>query len=485
MSVIRLSPALASQEVFPQLPAISAALARKDSTIWGTQYSEEISRRLDWIDLSHSSRELLPLLDSLWVWARERKFQRIILAGMGGSSLAAQVIAQSHNKDLLVLDSTDPDSVNGALAQDLGESLLIVSSKSGTTIETLTHWAIFEAEMRGVGIDPTEQIIIITDPDSPLDIQGRNSGYRVFHGNPKVGGRYSALSIFGLLPAALLGIDVSLLLDDADEALIEILQESSPATKVASYLAQERFFLIKDSANALGGFGLWVEQLIAESTGKDGKGILPLARNESAFGLPTIDLASDLIAPLGAQFILWQWISALLGALLEVNPFNQPDVETSKKETVALLELASRDQKVISGGELLEKLEQVSQVRDIGYISLQIYLDQRSDEKIEELQLLLEKRYQRPVSISWGPALLHATGQFHKGGPQVGVFIQITGDSEIDIAIPGKNQSLQQLILAQADGDAKALEAKKNPVYRVHLSKRKSGIETLLKIFKS
>jgi glucose-6-phosphate isomerase len=485
MSVIKLCAALASQEVFPQLPAISAALARKDPTIWGPQYSEEISRRLDWIDLSHSSRELLPLLDSLWVWARERKFQRVILAGMGGSSLAAQVIAHSCNKELLVLDSTDPHSVRGLLDQDLSESLLIVSSKSGTTIETLTHWAIFEAEMKRVGIDPTEQIIIITDPDSPLDIQGRKLGYRVFHGNPKVGGRYSALSIFGLLPAALLGIDVSLLLDDADEALIEILQESSPASKVASYLAKERFFIIKDHASTLGGFGLWVEQLIAESTGKNGKGILPLVRSENAFGLPAIDLASDLIAPLGAQFILWQWVSALLGALLEVNPFDQPDVESSKKETVALLEVATRDQKMISGEALMQELEQVFTVRDISYISLQIYLDQRSDKKIEELQLLLEKRYQIPVSISWGPALLHSTGQFHKGGPQVGVFIQITGDSEVDLPIPGRNLSLQQLILAQADGDAKSLEAKKNPVYRVHLSKRKSGIETLLEIFKS
>jgi len=485
MSIIKLSPALTSQEVSPQLVKISASLAKKDPTIWGAQYSEEISRRLDWVDLSQSSRALLPVLDALWVWARERKFQRVFLAGMGGSSLAAQVIAQSFNKELLVLDSTDPDLVNQFLRQDLSESLLIVSSKSGTTIETMTHWAIFEAEMTSAGIDPTQQIIIITDPNSPLDTQASAAGYRVFHGNPKVGGRYSALSIFGLLPAAVLGIDVSLLLDDADDGLAEILKEGSPAIKIAHFLAEDNFFVIKDSDGSLPGFGLWVEQLIAESTGKNGKGILPLPRDKSVFALPVIDLSTDLIAPLGAQFILWQWISALLGALLEVNPFDQPDVEASKKETLSLLIAPTSAQRGISGHELVEKLDQVCRERKIGYISLQLYLNPRSDEKILELQTLLEKKYQLPVACSWGPSLLHSTGQFHKGGPQVGVFIQITGDCEIDISIPGKNQSLQQLILAQADGDATALQGKKNPVYRVHLSKRKSGIETLLNIFKS
>ena len=263
------------------LNAITSRLANKDSNIWGPDAQAEAEIRLDWVDLPTTSRDLLPVLDALSAWSREIGHTNFILCGMGGSSLAPEVIAAHYKRALIILDSTQPDQVNDALKSDLSKSCIIVASKSGSTIETASQKALFEEALVSSGLDPSNHMVIVTDPDSPLHKSALEDGLKVVTANPKVGGRFSALSAFGLTPAALIGIDVSVLLDDAYEAAQEFTKTDSPVVAFASLLAKPEFAFAKfyDRNSDFPGLADWIEQLVAESTGKEGRGVLPVILN--------------------------------------------------------------------------------------------------------------------------------------------------------------------------------------------------------------
>jgi glucose-6-phosphate isomerase len=252
-------------------------IAAKDATTWGVTAQAEAAIRLNWVDLDESSRPLLPQLDALAAKFRERT--DLILCGMGGSSLAPEVIAQTFKKKVFILDSTDPDYLAHALTGDASKLLVLVASKSGSTIETSSQRSFFEKYLRDAGLNPVDHMIFVTDPGSPLDIDVRKAGFAVINADPKVGGRFSALTAFGLTPAALMGVDASVLLDQASDCRELILSNPEPILDVAYLLLtqSEQFLGFTDSGSSFPGLSDWIEQLIAESTGKDQRGRLPIA----------------------------------------------------------------------------------------------------------------------------------------------------------------------------------------------------------------
>jgi glucose-6-phosphate isomerase len=497
-----------SSALYQKLEGVHARLALKDPTIWGPEAQAEAAVRLNWVDLPESSRSLLPEIDALV--ARFPHITRVILAGMGGSSLAPEVIAQSFKKTLFILDSTDPEYFAHALTEDLSSTLLIVSSKSGSTIETSSARAIFTAAYQDQGLDLASHILIITDPGSPLDLQARSQGLAVINADPHVGGRFSALTAFGLVPAAFTGVDVSVLLDQASDMKADFLHDSTPIIDVASLLITEskQYIAFVDQGSGLAGLSDWIEQLIAESTGKSGVGRLPIAVDDvttaaigGALRVSFSEGDADLVTvgSLGEHFIFWEWVTALMGSALDIDPFNQPNVTEAKNATSQLLEGWNGvlpqftadyiDESVAIFGEdktlhqsLISFFETVP---PDGYISIHAYLDRRDDEKVRELQSIISKKTGKPVTFGWGPRFLHSTGQFHKGGQQNGAFLQITGDSAKDLDIPGQNFTLQTLLMAQALGDHAALQKRKFPLLRLHLEDRSAGILQLLTVARS
>lgn len=487
---------------FIALVEASERLSKKDAALWGPQAAHEAALRLDWIDLPQTSRALLPELDALA--AKFRHCTRVVLCGMGGSSLAPEVIAATYGKELFVLDSTDPDYVAHALASNLTTTVVLVSSKSGSTIETASQRALFEEHFTSAGLQPTEHMVIITDPDSPLDQDARTRGFTVLNADPHVGGRFSALSAFGLLPATLIGIDVSTLLDSASDAMDHFQGSRSTAVATAYLLAYHagRYLAFSDSDSGMPGLSDWIEQLIAESTGKEQAGLLPVVLESATapIGGEGIRIAfagsSDLVieADLGEHFIFWEWVTALIGSALQIDPFNQPNVTEAKIQTAALLERWSgtlprfapqrRDGAVEIFADATSTEDALTQVIDAvandGYIAVMAYLDRREDQELAQLRRVLADRSGRPVTFGWGPRFLHSTGQFHKGGPRNGVFLQITAEPHKDIAIPGQEFTFQTLIMAQALGDAQALTSRNFTLVRLHCKERRAGVAEIL-----
>ena len=482
---VLLSPEI--EKIVPpeELLSISKRIAQKDVTIWGP--GTEAPTRMGWVDLATRSRILLPLLDALSVSMRDRGMEEVVLSGMGGSSLAPEVIARSFASDaarrLTILDSTHPDFIESILHRDLSRTMFVISSKSGTTIETSSHLAAIRQALREQSLDPIDHLLVVTDPGSPLEELATEQSWRCVVGDPEVGGRFSALSAFGLVPTALLGLDPSLILDDAEELLAKI---HEPATKIALYLAQERFVYFKDSGSNVPGLADWIEQLIAESTGKQGKGVLPIALNSSEphSDDPVIDLANTVVAPLGAHFILWEWVTALLGYLLKVDPFDQPDVQATKSKTSEVLRTVASLRPEDGAIPIDQFASAVNQLlRGRSYLAICAFLDPRDSTSIAQLQGVLAKRFRVPVAFGWGPRFLHSTGQFHKGGPHEGVFISITSKSKANVEIPGRDFSFDSLILAQAWGDRMALVESGSPVIQIHLDDPKVEINRLLAQF--
>lgn len=478
-------------------------LAIKDSTIWGAQAQAEASIRLNWIDLPESSRDLLPQFDALA--AKHRDKTDVILCGMGGSSLGPEVIAQSFNKKLFILDSTDPDYVAHALNIDLARAVVIVSSKSGSTIETASQRALFEAAFTGAELNPLHHMVFVTDPGSPLDKQVREAGFTVVNADPCVGGRFSVLSPFGLLPAALIGVDVSVLLDNASDAKKAFLADPTLVCDIAYLLSfvADQYVSFTDAGSGMPGLSDWIEQLIAESTGKNQIGRLPIVAETldsgsqgAAFSVAFSGVA-DLVltADLAAQFIVWEWVTALIGAALSIDPFNQPNVTEAKEQTSALLndwkgvlpeftaDGTSGSVEIFGAGNNVKEAlqELIASIPADGYIAVMAYLDRRDDARLMELRSLIAEKSGRPVTFGWGPRFLHSTGQFHKGGQQNGAFLQITGSVKRDIAIPGQSFGFKTLVAAQALGDGKALASRKYPLLRLNLLNRAVGIDELLK----
>jgi glucose-6-phosphate isomerase len=497
-----------SDDLYVRLVGVHQKIAQKDPLTWGPEAAAEAAIRLNWVDLPESSRTLLPEIDALT--AKFRHIKTIVLAGMGGSSLAPEVIAKSFGHELFILDSTDPNYLAHVINGDLSSTLVVVSSKSGSTIETSSARAAFSAAFTKAGLAIADHMVVVTDPDSPLDRDARAQGLSVISADPHVGGRFSALSAFGLVPSALAGVDVSLLLDAASDCKKNFLLDGSSIVDVAWLLSTQvkQYVAFIDANSKTPGLSDWIEQLVAESTGKSGVGRLPIAAEDlasaaigGAFTISFSELGADLNCEgeLGEHFIFWEWVTALVGAALEIDPFNQPNVTEAKNATSALLsEWGGRlpsftpdgSDKSVGifgvGSSVTDALQSfVANVKDGGYISIHAYLDRRDDVRLEELRKLLTLKSGHPVTFGWGPRFLHSTGQFHKGGQQNGSFLQITGETSCDFEIPGSNFGFKTLLMAQALGDNRALEQRKFPLLRLHLQDRSAGITQILEAARS
>ncbi|MEY3908167.1 MAG: hypothetical protein RLZZ90_74 [Actinomycetota bacterium] len=501
---------------------VASRIAAKDFTLWGKDAEAESSIRLGWVT---SATDSAPLVDSILALKAEfaaKGVTRFVLCGMGGSSLAPEVITRTAGVDLVVLDSTHPNQIGAALAGDLAKTAIIVSSKSGSTVETDSQKRIFEKAFTDAGIDKTDRVVVVTDPGSPMEAAAKADGYRIFNADPTVGGRYSALTAFGLVPSGLAGVDIKGLLNDAN-AVAELLASddaNNPALILGAALAttpgefgnRDKIGIVSDGTPIVG-FGDWAEQLIAESTGKLGKGVLPVAlqpdSQELHSGLADL-LAVHVVADatvasgdavavsgsLGAQFLLWEYATVIASRLIGVNPFDQPDVESAKIAARAMLE--SRDAVIpaqfvaegvevrstelaLNGSTLSEAVKALlaKLSDDDGYVSIHAYLDRTSAPEAEELRDLFAKKTRRPVTFGWAPRFLHSTGQYHKGGPRQGVFLQVVSVSDQDIQVPGRDFTFGELIASQAAGDAKVLGALGRPVLTLTLAEAKAGLETL------
>jgi glucose-6-phosphate isomerase len=495
-------------EIYRKLREAHPRIANKDASTWGSKASTEAAIRLNWVDLPESSQQLLPQIDE--IAKRFASHSRVVLCGMGGSSLGPEVIALTYKKDIFIFDSTDPNYARHAIGTDLAHTLVVVSSKSGSTIETASQRALFQGQFESAGLNPADHVLFVTDPGSPLDIQVRSAGYAVINADPNVGGRFSVLSAFGLVPSALIGAPVDQILKDASAEKSAFLSDDQTILDVAYLLVTQaqQYIAFTDAGSHVPGLSDWIEQLIAESTGKDGIGRLPIATEDSArarvggsFTVAFAGSGTDLIVegPLGAHFIFWEWVTALMGAALKLDPFNQPNVTEAKEQTssaltewnnvVPTLTPACTDKSVEifgDGQSLKDALATfIEDVRDGGYIAIMAYLDRRDDVKVAELRAILAEKSARPTTFGWGPRFLHSTGQFHKGGQKNGSFLQITGETSTDYEIPGRDYSLRTLLFAQAIGDNRALATRKYPLLRLHLQNRKAGIDEILAAAKS
>jgi glucose-6-phosphate isomerase len=482
--------------LYRKLSEANARLAKKDPNLWGEKASTEAKIRLNWVDLAESSRDLLPILDALAAKYRNRE---VILCGMGGSSLAPEVIAETYRKELLVFDLTDPNYAAHALKRDLKNSLVVVSSKSGSTIETAAQRAAMESALISQGLDPKAHMVFVTDLDSSLDAEAKAAGYTVINADSQVGGRFSALTAFGLVPAALIGVDPSLLLDSAALLRRELDKNVNLAIDLAYLLAtQSHQFVAFVDSKEMPGISDWIEQLIAESTGKDQKGRLPVVIREidEAIGSRQMVISFaeggdlQIHGELGEHFLLWEWATALLAVALEIDPFNQPNVTEAKVATSELLkqwhgelpklELGTLDGSVEVGSSSLSlELEKLIK-QSSEYIAILAYLDRKDDAKLIELRKVLAEKSGKPVTFGWGPRFQHSTGQFHKAGPPNGSFLIITGVVEQDFKIPGREFTFQTLVMAQSLGEFRALSARKYPVSRLHLHNRVIGIAEII-----
>ena len=487
-------------EIVKQLCEIAPLVAKKDSSLWPLE--QETINRLGWIDLPTKSRALLPELDALSAWTRSNGLTEIVLCGMGGSSLAPEVIASTYKKSLTILDSTDPVQVNNSVPSDLNKAVIVISSKSGTTIETLSQYEFYVGKFKQANLNPTEHIVIVTDPGTPLDVIARTEGYKVVNADPNVGGRFSALSAFGLVPAALIGVDISLLLDDAEKLSPSLSSMDSPAIKIAASLfsLSDQVINFCDKNSTTPGLSYWIEQLIAESTGKNSNGRLPVVIEESTESFSGITVgftpgSYDLTieATLGEQFLLWEWVTALLCFLLKVNPFNQPNVAEAKDRTSTILSSLTNNgvntptptyedsDYLIFSSQKISNLSEFLKLK-VSYFAILAYLDRGSDSELLKIRELVAAKSKTATTFGWGPRYLHSTGQIHKGGQQNGAFIVITGESELDVKIPNKAYTFSQLITAQALGDIESISERSLPLIRIHLKNRKKGITKLISV---
>lgn len=461
----------------------ASRLFQKDATLWGPAAEEEASRRLGWVDpFSHSER-VLREAEQLREDLQKRSITRIVLCGMGGSSLGPEVIAREAAVALTVVDSTHPDVVRRAFEGDLEHTAVVVSSKSGGTLETATHSNLFRETFKAAGLDPAVHMVYVTDPGSPFADYAKD-GYRVFLADPTVGGRYSALTAFGIVPTVLAGANMGRVLDEARAARETLRLDSpeNPALRLASAImgaAPEQFvLLLAEPAEAQLALGDWVEQLVAESTGKEGRGFLPIALQPGAFELSNppanslvVNIASSitpeqgisLTGTLGEQLLLWEVATAALGALMRINPFDQPDVEAAKIAAHAAL---SQEAEPLAENTLVVESELVNRLRQSlptnGFVAIQAFVDPDSPQgtSVVRLREHLARELGAPVALGWGPRYLHSTGQLHKGGPALGVFLQVVDSSAEDLLIPDGENGLVQLLHAQANGDRKVLESR-------------------------
>jgi transaldolase/glucose-6-phosphate isomerase len=519
----------------------------KDPALWKPNPSEqsEITDRLGWLTVADQMSDALPRLNELRDDVRSAGFTSCVLLGMGGSSLAPEVFRETFGSatgqpKLFVLDSTDPATILAVEGQiDLAHTLFIVASKSGGTIETLSHFKHFYAKVREIAPeDAGKQFIAITDPGTKLEDLARENGFRAtFRNQPDIGGRYSALSYFGLAPAAILGIDIATLLDRARamEAACAPGAETDANPGLwlgaiigtAALAGRDKLTLVISPPVAT--FGYWVEQLIAESTGKEGKGILPVegetlgapevygadrlfvylrtndgfdARQDAAVaaleqaGQPVVTLPMRDTYDVGGEFFRWEFATAVAGALLDINAFDQPNVQEAKDRTNAILDqyrvtrelpqpaaILRTEHVAVIGGEgqshrlvdavsLQAALEAyAAEAKPGDYFALLAYIERtpKTQEALQAIRLRLRDLARDATTLGYGPRFQHSTGQLHKGGPNTGVFLQFVADDAKDVAIPDEPYTFGVLKQAQALGDLQALEAHGRRVIRLNL----------------
>lgn len=475
----------------------------RDHTIWKDDPTE-IADRLGWLD---APERFAADVAELTEFARKARsggdLTHVVVCGMGGSVFACEMFDRvlGGGIPLTVLDSTHPETVQAVTTSlDIDRTLFVVSSKSGTTVETRSHLEYFWS-LVGRG----DRFVAVTDPGTELGTLARERGFlRVFENPPEIGGRFSGLSYFGLVPAALSGVDVEGVINGARRAMVAngpgVAESFAPGVRLGAALGEAVLHESRDKLtfvlpSRLDSFGVWVEQLLAESLGKEGKGILPVLGEtlvsperygsdrvfcvfelgdepippqlESLEGeFPAVRLKISDTKALGAEMYRWEIAVAIVGYLLDINPFDQPDVEAAKQRAREALQRPVAERP--DAGSVAELLGDVAPPR---YIAIQAFLPPVPEnvKRLEAAQDRMRDRFGVPVTLGFGPRFLHSTGPLHKGGPNTGVFIQVTGEHASDIEVPGMGYSFGRLIDAQADGDLQALREVGRPVARVSL----------------
>jgi len=495
---------------------------RRDHTVWKPEPTE-IVNRLGWLTVTEGMRDKVPALAAFAREVRGAGFRHVVLLGMGGSSLGAEVLREALGSaagypELIVLDSTLPACVQAVSETiDPEHTLFLVASKSGTTIEPVCLSRYFRSVVEGaVGSQHGGgNFVAMTDAETPLAVQAEKEEFRRAFLNPSdIGGRYSVLSYFGLVPAALIGVDAARLLEHAEQMRrrcapgIAIEQNAGAwlGAAMGTLAQQGRDKLTLVTSPAVGSFGLWVEQLVAESTGKEGRGIIPVvgepllepanygddrlfiylrlegddnAETDAAIGSirssgqPVVVLEMRDRYDLGAQFFLWEFATSVAGAILGINPFIQPDVQSAKEATERMLG------EFVAHGRLPEVrathsfASLLSLARTGRYLAIlaYIYRTAETDRLLSNLRRKVAARYRMATTLGYGPRYLHSTGQLHKGGPETGLFLYVTGDHERDLPVPGEPYTFGLLADAQALGDLAALTSQGRPVARIHLER--------------
>lgn len=518
---------------------------RKDASLWKQDATHQkiINNSLGWLSVVDSMRASVTDLSGFTVALRDQHiFDHVMVCGMGGSSLCPEVLRQTFGRqndfpELLVLDSTDPDQIADFEARiDIGRSLFVIASKSGTTTEPLAFFKHWYQRVGETKQDPGSSFIAITDPGTLMEKMATESNFRHIFLNPAdIGGRYSALSYFGMAPAVLMGLEARILLERAAgtaRACSPAVQtEENPGALLGTLMAvhasagRDKLTIVTDQR--ISALGLWIEQLIAESTGKEGKGILPVDReplggpevygNDRLFvslaverpasrvaaklkdleaaGHPVLYLTLHDLYDLGAQFFLWEFATAVAGWRLGINPFDQPNVQESKDATRELLESFTREGRLreqtalVSDGTLTVYIDSethpslprgsvaealrahLDTAKPHDYIALLSFLEETPEieEAVVETRVRLRQLTRIATTAGYGPRFLHSTGQFHKGGPDAGVFIQTTAPDEVDLPIPGEAYTFSTLKQAQALGDFRALLTRGRRAIRVSL----------------
>ncbi len=519
---------------------LATRLWAKDPTVWFAEPRAEITDRLGWLDLPDAMRPKVAPLKALADEANADGFLDVVLLGMGGSSLAPEVYfrtfgAAPGQPDLVVLDSTHPGAVMGIADRfDPATTLFVVSSKSGSTLETLSGFRFFWEFVAEVSDEPGTQFIAVTDPGSSLEALAADRGFRaVFRAPSDVGGRYSALTEFGLVPAALIGADIDALLDRGAAMAAatgpEVPVTDNPALRLGAAMGElalaGRDKLTYIVSPALTGFPDWAEQLVAESTGKDGRGIVPVAHEtlgppeeydhdrffvhlaldgeetETAAlqalqnaGHPVVTIRLGDVYDLAAEMFRAEMATAAAGAVLGIHPFDQPDVQLAK--TLAQEAMAGPG----TGGpappeigvenepRLAEALRGwLGEARSADYLSIQAYLpaDDSTDGVLQSIRSDVRRSRRLATTAGYGPRFLHSTGQLHKGGPNTGLFLQIVDSAGPEVPVPETDYTFGRLVSAQAIGDYRALEQRQRRVLRVNLGDDiAAGLGTLRAAFR-
>jgi len=506
---------------------VVARIWEKDHTVWKPE-PREITNRLGWLDVVNTMSNKAPMLSSVAAEIDCAGLRHVVLLGMGGSSLGAAVLGDTFGNNgshprLIVLDSILPEAIQATVDSiDPELTVFLVSSKSGTTTEPLILYAFFRDLLdRELGKEEAgRHFAAITDEGTPLAKLAEGDSFRHIFLNPSdIGGRYSVLSYFGLVPAALIGMDVPLLLERA-QAMRKDCSADVPVSRNAgawlgtcmgalALTGRDKLTLITSPSIAT--FGLWAEQLIAESTGKERKGIIPISNEpmmkpeyygddrlfiylrvagdenevtDAALsrlvfsGQPAIVLELKDTYDIGAEFFRWEFATAVAGAVLGIQPFDQPDVQKSKDVTARLLEEFSASgslPKLDTSGSLRDLLSRAGSGR---YLAVMAYLEQtpEADKELGKLRRKVGETYRMATTLGYGPRFLHSTGQLYKGGKNTGLFLQLTVDHNRDLPVPGKPYSFGMVADAQALGDFQALEAAGRAVVRVNLHQDETSV---------